>query len=166
MNRENENLSESRPEISAVEAALAQLRPRREARFADEVKSRMKDALSDKTPASENVTATVKIPLTHYIRIAQFNAAAGGLLAGLFLGVLLGGSGVFFVLSRFETRTNAAGAGVLCRTLPYVRSCWRTMRRSLPLERALLDQLDKEPVMAENKPDPNLGKERSNADRS
>jgi hypothetical protein len=45
VDRENENLSESRPEISAVEAALAQLRPRREARFADEVKSRMKDAL-------------------------------------------------------------------------------------------------------------------------
>ncbi len=97
MNRENdhENLSKIRPEISAVEAALAQLRPRREARFADEVKSRMKDALSDEAP-------TVKIPLTHYIRIAQFNAAVGGLMVGLLLGVVLGASGVFFVMGQIE----------------------------------------------------------------
>ena len=31
----------------------------------------------------ENVTAMVKIPLTYYIRIAQFNAAAGGLLVSV-----------------------------------------------------------------------------------
>ena len=96
------------------------------------MKSQLKDALSDKTPASENVTATVKIPLTHYIRIAQFNAAAGGLLAGLFLGVLLGGSGVFFVLSRFDTEPIAAGAGVLCRAFAVCADVvGERMRRSL-----------------------------------
>ena len=146
MNRENErSLSESRPEISAVEAALAQLRPRREARFADEVKSRMKDALSDKTPASEDVTATVKIPLTHYIRIAQFNAAAGGLLAGLFLGVLLGGAGVFFALSRFDTEQSQPVQSPYAARSPYVRMLLENDASLTPLERALLDQLDKEP---------------------
>ncbi len=122
MNSENEheNLSESRPEISAVEAALAQLRPRREARFADEVKSRMKDALSDETP-------TVKIPLTHYIRIAQFNAAVGGLLAGLFLGVVLGGAGVYFAMSRVEPEPTRPAPS------PYASLS--------ALERALLEEL-------------------------
>ena len=144
MDRENENLSESRPEISAVEAALAQLRPRREARFADDVKIRMKDALSDKTPAPEDVTATVKIPLTHYIRIAQFNAAAGGLLAGLFLGVLLGGSGVFFVLSRFETAPSQPAQSSDAARLPYVQMLLENEASLTPLERALLDQLDRE----------------------
>ncbi len=145
MNQEHEDLSESRPEISAVEASLAQLRPRREARFADEVKSRIKDALSDKTAAAENVTATVKIPLTHYIRIAQFNAAAGGLLAGLVLGVLLGGSGVLFALSRFETRQSQPAQARYFASSPYVRMLLESDASLTPLERALLDELDKEP---------------------
>ena len=145
MDRENENLSESRPEISAVEAALAQLQPRREARFADEVKSRMKDALADKTPAPENVTATVRIPLTQYIRIAQFNAAAAGLFVGLFLGGLLGGSGVFFALSRFDTeRSQPVYASYDARS-QYVRMLLDSGASPTPLERALFDELDKEP---------------------
>ena len=45
VNQEHEDLSESRPEISAVEASLAQLQPRREARFADEVKSRSQEPM-------------------------------------------------------------------------------------------------------------------------
>lgn len=147
MDRENDNesLSESRPEISAVEAALAQLRPRREARFADEVKNRMKDALSGKTPASEDVTATVRIPLTQYIRIAQFNAAAGGLLAGLLLGVLLGASGVLFALGRFETeRTQPVKSPHDARS-QYVRILLENGASLTPLERALFDEPDKEP---------------------
>ena len=44
---------------------------------------------------SESQTTTVKIPLTQYIRIAQFNAAAGGLLVGLFLARSLAGRGSF-----------------------------------------------------------------------
>ena len=148
MDRENENLSEnlsqSRPEISAVEAALAQLRPRRETRFADEVKSRIKDAFSDETQAPENVTATVKIPLTHYIRIAQFNAAVGGLLAGLLLGVLLGGSGVIFALGRFETKRSRPVQSPRAARLPYVQMLLENGASLTPLERALLDQLDKE----------------------
>lgn len=151
MNRENENetdnenLSESHPEISAVEAALAQLRPRREGRFADEVKSRMKDALSDRTPAFENVTATVKIPLTHYIRIAQFNAAAGGLLAGLCLGVLLGGGGVYFAVSRFESEPTQAARVPYAARAPYAHMLFQYDASLTPLEQALLDKLDKEP---------------------
>ena len=145
MNRENEDLSQSRPEISAVEAALAQLRPRREARFADEVKSRIKDALSDKTPASENVTATVKIPLTHYIRIAQFNAAAGGLLAGLLLGVLLGGAGVYFVLGRFASEQTRPVPSSYAARSPYRHLLLVNDASLTPLERALFDELDKEP---------------------
>ncbi len=123
MNSENEheNLSESRPEISAVEAALAQLRPRRETRFADEVKSRMKDAMSDQTP-------TVKIPLTHYIRIAQFNAAVGGLAAGLFLGVVLGAGSVYFAMSRVEPAPTRPAPS------PYASLT--------ALERTLLEELD------------------------
>jgi len=144
MNRENENLSESRPEISAVEAALAQLRPRREARFADEVKGRLKEALSGKTPASENLTATVKIPLTHYIRIAQFNAAAGGLLAGLFLGVLLGGSGVFFALNRFDTEPSQPMQSPRAARSSYVRMLLENEASLTPLERASFDELEKE----------------------
>ena len=140
MNREDENLSESRSEISAVEAALAQLRPRREARFADELKSRLKEAMSGKTPASGHLTATVKIPLTHYIRIAQFNAAVGGLLAGLVLGVLLGGSGVFLALSRFEARPTPPTA-YPARSF---YACLENDPSLTPEERALLDQLDKE----------------------
>ncbi len=145
MDDESQNLSESRAEISAVEAALAQLRPRREARFADEVKSRVKDALSDKPPASEEVTATVKIPLTHYIRIAQFNAAAGGLLAGLLLGVLLGGSGVLLALGRFDTGFARAVQSPHAARSPYVRALLENGASLTSLERALLDELDKEP---------------------
>ena len=143
MNHENENLSESRPVVSAVEASLAQLRPRREARFADEVKNRIKDSLADKTPASENVTATVKIPLTHYIRIAQFNAAAGGLLAGLFLGVLLGGSGVYFALDRFDTEQSQPVQSSRAVRSSYARMLLENDAPLTPLEQALLDELGK-----------------------
>ncbi|NQT11515.1 MAG: hypothetical protein HQ582_02125 [Planctomycetes bacterium] len=147
MDRENDNdsLSESRPEISTVEAALAQLRPRREARFADEVKSQMKDALSDTTPGPENVTTTVRIPLTQYIRIAQFNAAAGGLLAGLFLGVLLGGLGVFFARSRFETERSQPVHAPYAARSQYVRMLLENGTSLTPSERALFDEPDKEP---------------------
>ena len=146
MNRENKNqdLSQSRPEISAVEAALAQLRPRREARFADEVKGRIKDAFSDKTPAPENAAATVKIPLTHYIRIAQFNAAAGGLLAGLFLGVLLGGSGVFFALGRVDKEQTRPMPSPHAAFSSYLRMLAENDTSLTPLERALFDKLDEE----------------------
>ena len=145
MDRENEELSQSSPEISAVEAALAQLRPRREARFADEVKSQIRDALADKTPAPQGVTAMVKIPLTHYIRIAQFNAAAGGLLAGLFIGMLLGGSGVFFALSRFDAKRSQPVQSQYAARSPYVRMLLENDASLTHLERALLDELDKEP---------------------
>lgn len=102
MNRENEHISESNPEVSALEASLAELRPRREARFTDEVKSRMREAMATDMPSSNEATAMVKVPLTHYIRIAQFNAAAGGLMAGLLIGLLLGASGVYFLMARSE----------------------------------------------------------------
>jgi len=144
VNRENENFSQSRPEVSAVEAALAQLRPRREGRFADEVKGRIKDELSDKTPVPDAVTTTVKIPLTHYIRIAQFNAAAGGLLAGLFLGVLLGGSGVFFALGRVDTQQTRPMPSPHAAFSPYLRMLAENDTSLTPLERALFDALDEE----------------------
>jgi hypothetical protein len=142
VNRENEDLSQSRPEISAVEASLAQLRPRRDGRFVDEVKSLMKDALSDKTPVSENVTAMVKIPLTYYIRIAQFNAAAGGLLAGLFIGVLLGSAGAYFVMSRWESNPTQPAQASYAASSPHVRRLLEYDASLTPLEQALLDKLD------------------------
>ena len=166
MNRENENLSETDPEISATEAALAQLRPRREARFADEVKSRMKDALSDKTTSSGEVTATVRIPLTHYIRIAQFNAAAGGLLAGLFLGILLGGSGVFFVLSRFEAKPIQPVPAPYTGSSQYLYVLLKNDGPLTPEERALFDKLDKELGDGRQQAQFRTGKEPSAADRS
>jgi hypothetical protein len=167
VDRENETPSESRPENSAVEAALAQLRPRREARFADEVKRRMKDALSDRTLASEDVTTTVRIPLTHYIRIAQFNAAAGGLLVGLLLGVLLGAAGVYFALGRFAAKQSQPLQPTQAARLPYVRVLLEHDASLTPLERALLDQLDQESNhgrrQVESRTD---GREPRNADRS
>ncbi len=144
MDRENENVSQSDPEISAVEAALAQLRPRREARFADEVKSRIKDELLDKAPVPDDLTATVRIPLTHYIRIAQFNAAAGGLLAGLFLGILLGGSGVFFALGRSETEQTGPSTSPNAAIPPYLRMLADNDTSFTPLEQALFAELEKE----------------------
>ncbi len=166
MNRENENLSETDPEISAAEAALAQLRPRRQTRFADEVKSRMKDALSDKTPPSEDVTAMVRIPLTHYIRIAQFNAAAGGLLAGLFLGMLLGGSGVFFALSRFEAAPSQPVPASYTGSSQYLYVLLKNDGPLTPEERALFDQLDKELGYGRQQAQFRIGREPSAADRS
>jgi hypothetical protein len=164
---ENESLSQSRPEISAVEAALAQLRPRREARFADEVKGRLKEALSGKTPSSEEVTTTVRIPLTHYIRIAQFNAAAGGLLVGFLLGVLLGAAGVYFALGQFATRPSQPPQSTHTARSPYVRMLLEHDASLTPLERALLDQLDQESHHGRRQVESGtVGREPRNADRS
>ncbi|MHB0961134.1 MAG: hypothetical protein ACYC0X_22010 [Pirellulaceae bacterium] len=145
MNRENEDLSQSRPEISAFEATLAQLRPRHERRFVDEVKSLMKDALSDETPVPENVTAMVKIPLAYYIRIAQFNAAAGGLLAGLFFGVLLGGAGVYFVMSRLQWKSTQPVQMPYAASSPHEQRLLQDDTLLSFRERALLLELDKDP---------------------
>ncbi len=147
MDRENhnDNLSESCPEISAVEAALGELRPRRQARFADEVKSQIRDALSGRTPTPEDVTTTVRIPLTQYIRIAQFNAAAAGLLVGFFLGVLLGALGVFFALGRFDTERSHPVKSPYDARSQYVRMLLENGASLTPSERALFAELDKEP---------------------
>jgi hypothetical protein len=141
VDRDNENLSKTGPEISRIEAELAELRPRREGRFADGLKNRLKDELSGESASSEEVT--VKVPLTHYIRIAQFNAAVGGLVAGLLLGVVLGGSAVLFAVSRLEAMP-AQPVQFDARS-PYVELLLEDGRSLTPLERALLDQLDKEP---------------------
>ena len=141
VDRDNENQSKTGPEISRIEAELAELRPRREGRFADALKNRLRDELSGKSSASEEVT--VKVPLTHYIRIAQFNAAVGGLVAGLLLGVVLGGSAVLYAVSRLETRP-VQPVQYDARS-PYVELLLENGRSLTPLERALLDQLDKEP---------------------
>ncbi|MHB8863242.1 MAG: hypothetical protein ACYC6N_12600 [Pirellulaceae bacterium] len=142
---ENENLSESHPDVSAVEAALAQLRPRREGRFADEVKSRVKEALSDRMPASQDVTKTVEIPLTHYIRVAQFNAATGGLLAGLFLGILFGGAGVYFVMSRLQWKSTLPVQMPYAASSPHEQRLLQDDTLLSFRERALLLELDKDP---------------------
>ena len=42
----------------------------------------------------------MRVPLAHYVRITQFNAAAVGLLVGLFVGVLLAGAGCYLFLDR------------------------------------------------------------------
>jgi hypothetical protein len=139
----NENLLESRPDLSAMEAALAELRPRREARFADELKGRMKAALAGDSTASpsESQTTTIKIPLTQYIRIAQFNAAAGGLLAGLFLGALLGGAGVFLAMSRFASPPPQPVQAPYAARSPFVRRLLEADASLTPLQRALLKEL-------------------------
>lgn len=142
----NENLLESRPDLSAMEAALAELRPRREVRFADEVKGRIKAALASDPAASptECQTATVKIPLTQYIRIAQFNAAAGGLLAGLFLGAIFGGLGVFFAISRFASQPQQPVRVPYAAASPFARRLLEADASLTPLERALLEDLGTE----------------------
>ena len=142
MTREHEDLSPSCPEISAIEAALAQLRPRHDPRFADQVKHRMQEMLSGSTPPPENVT--VRVPLTHYIRIARFHAAAGGLLVGLVLGVLLGGAGVYWAQSRFDTEPSRQVLVPFSARLPYVQMLLEDDLPLTPLERAILDYSDKE----------------------
>jgi hypothetical protein len=139
----NENLLESRPDLSAMEAALAELRPRREARFADELKSRMKPALAGDSAASppESQTTTVRIPLTQYIRIAQLNAAAGGLLAGLFLGAIFGGAGVFLAMSRFATQPQQPAQPSYAAASPFARRLLEADASLTPLERSLLKEL-------------------------
>lgn len=144
MSGENKDLSKNNPEISAIEAALAQLRPRREARFADEVKNQVKAELSGETPACENPTATVKIPLTHYIRIAQFNAAASGFLAGAFVGLLLGGWAVFFALDRIDKEPSHAVPSRGAMHSPLVRMLLVNETSLTPQQRALFDELEKE----------------------
>lgn len=101
--------------------------------------------MSDKTPVPENVTAMVKIPLTYYIRIAQFNAAAGGLLVGLFIGVLLGGAGVYFVMSRWESNSTQPVQAIYAARSLHVRRLLENDASLTPLEQALLDQFDREP---------------------
>jgi hypothetical protein len=146
-NHQGENLSESQPELSAMEAALAELRPHREPRFADDVKARIRDALSGNPadPPTVGQAATVKIPLTHYIRIAQFNAAAGGLLAGLFLGTILGGVGVYFAMSRFAPEAKQPRRPTYAAASPFARRLLEADASLTPLERALLEEIDREP---------------------
>ena len=144
MTREHEDLSPSCPEISAIEAALAQLQPRHQPRVADQVKHRMQQMLLGKTPPSGNVTGTVRIPLTHYIRIARFHAAAGGLLVGLVLGVLLGGASVYWAPSRHEQTASQRVLVPYSARLPYVQMLLDDDLPLTPLERAILDYSDKE----------------------
>ena len=82
--------------------------------------------------------------MTHYIRIAQFNAAAGGLLVGFLLGVLLGAVGVYLALDRFGTKESQPVQSTYAARLPYVRMLLEHDASLTPLERALLDQLDEE----------------------
>jgi hypothetical protein len=149
----NENLSESRPELSAMEAALAELRPRREPKFADDVKGQIKAALSSDPAASpsESQTATVKIPLTRYIRIAQFNAAVGGLLAGLFVGTILGGAGVFYAMRPFASELKQPVRSPAAATWPFARRLLDVDGSLTPLERALLEELSRETTVPDEK---------------
>ena len=142
----NENLSDSRPELSAMEAALAELRPRREPRFADDVKARIKATLSSDPAAapSESQTATVKIPLNRYIRIAQFNAAVGGLVAGLFLGTILGAAGVLVALRQFASEPRQPVRSPAAATSPFARRLLEVDGSLSPLERVLLEELSTE----------------------
>ncbi len=146
-NHQSESRSESQPELSAMEAALAELRPRREPRFADGVKARIKDAMSGNlaNPPTEGQKPTVTIRLTHYIRIAQFNAAAGGLLAGLVLGTILGGAGVYFAVSRFAAEAKPPGRPAYAAASPFARRLLEADESLTPLERALLKEIDREP---------------------
>ncbi|QEG39100.1 hypothetical protein [Roseimaritima ulvae] len=144
MNREDKDHSTNSAEDSAIEAALAQLRPRREARFADDIKSRARSALLGESSASESPTATVKVPLTHYIRIAQFNAAASGLLVGLLFGFLLGGTSVFFVLDRIYTQSFPPAQSRSTTASPLDRMLLVNEASLTPQERALFDELKKE----------------------
>lgn len=144
MNRENKDLSKNRPEISAIEATLAQLRPRREARFSDEVKSRARSELLGESTACESLTATVRVPLTHYIRIAQFNAAASGLLLGLLFGALLGGLGVFLSLNHIYTESSPPTQSHHPTASPFDRMLLVNETSLTPQERALFDELKQE----------------------
>ena len=139
MNREDKNLSKNSPEISAIEAALAQLRPRREARFSDELKSQAKMEL-----LGESLTTRVNVPLTHYIRIAQFNAAASGLILGLLLGLLIGGFGVFFTLQRADTETSPPTHARDTTHSPFVRMLLVNEASLTPQQRAFFDELEQE----------------------
>lgn len=139
MNREDKNLSKNSPEFSAIEAALAQLRPRREARFSDELKSQAKMEL-----LGESLTTRVNVPLTHYIRIAQFNAAASGLIVGLLLGLVVGGFSVFFALQRVYTEPSPPMQAGYTTHSPFVRMLLVNEASLTPQERAFFDELEQE----------------------
>ena len=149
----NENLSESRPELSAMEAALAELRPRREPGVADDVKARIKAVLSSDPAASpsESQIATVKIPLTRYIRIAQFNAAVGGFLAGLCLGTILGGAGAFFAMRQLASEPKQPVRSPAAATLPFARRLLEVDGSLTPLERALVEELSRDKAVPDEK---------------
>lgn len=100
MTREDESLSQVHPEVAAVEAAWAQLRPQRQERLANTIKDHIDAVLLEQRLPAAASTTTVRIPLAHYIRLTQFNAAAAGVLVGLFVGMLLAGAGFYFMLDR------------------------------------------------------------------
>jgi hypothetical protein len=115
MNSDKQNLSDHRPELAATEAALGGLTPSVSPDFTDELKQAVKREWSDEANADQALpgdsrTQNVSVPLTHYIRIAQFNAAFLGMIGGLLIGVFLGGAGVYFVmdLSRQQTKKSQA----------------------------------------------------------
>jgi len=98
--REDENLSQVDPEVAAAEAAWAQLRPQRQERLAKAIQDRIDTALLDPPSSAAAATTTVRVPLAHYVRLTQINAAAVGLLVGLFVGVLLAGAGCYLLLDH------------------------------------------------------------------
>jgi ElaB/YqjD/DUF883 family membrane-anchored ribosome-binding protein len=98
--REDENLSQVDPEVAATEAAWAELRPQRQEQLAKAIKDRIDTTLLDLPSSAAAATKTVRVPLAHYVRLTQFNAAAVGLLVGLFVGLLLAGAGCYLFLDR------------------------------------------------------------------
>ncbi len=129
-----------------MEAALAELRPRRETRFADDVKQQIRDGLTgdDRPSLSQSDTATIKILLKRYIRIAQFNAAAGGLAVGLMIGFLLGGAGVYLAMSSADSGRTRPVRAPRATASPLVRRLLQADSSLTPLERALLEDFDEE----------------------
>ena len=149
MNRESEDRRPQHAEVSAVEAALAQLRPRRDGRFADQVKNQMVAQLRGEQ-AGSMATATVRVPLTHYIRIARFNAAMGGLVIGLLCGILLGGAGMYFLLDRLGPPTQAAPVPVTrsqsgAADPMDLRPLLERYAASAPAVAKLLEELERDP---------------------
>jgi hypothetical protein len=129
-----------------MEAALAELRPRRETRFAEDVKSRIKEGRADDlaSPLAQSETGTIKISLKRYIRIAQFNAAAGGLLVGLMIGLLFGGTGVYLAMKSVGSGGKRPIPTPHAAASPLVQRLLHADDSLTPLERALLEEWDGE----------------------
>ena len=123
------------PATTAMEAALAELKPRRNAGFADHVRRRMRDEwLGQPSP-----TDMVKISLERYVRIERLNATVLGVVVGLFFGVCLGVAGTLILVRTIGDSQAPEPRRVYVLPRSYAETLLEDPNALTPLERSLLE---------------------------